>query len=109
MLNTTNARIAYISQYLRKKFYNLVEKYEDLHMLCGYPKDAQVQNFETHQNTLLQQAQSELQDVQLKLGELQLQLQEKIARVEAMETSKFWIFRKVWFKIKRLVGLGQNE
>jgi SAM-dependent methyltransferase len=30
-------------------------------------------------------------------------------RVSAMETSKFWKFRKTWFQLKKTVGLGNNE
>lgn len=30
-------------------------------------------------------------------------------RIEAMESSKFWKFRKIWFKVKRQLGLTQEE
>ncbi len=31
------------------------------------------------------------------------------ARIMAMENSKFWKLRRIWFRLKRLVGLGMNE
>ena len=30
-------------------------------------------------------------------------------RIAAMETSKFWKLRRLWFRLKRRVGLGENE
>lgn len=31
------------------------------------------------------------------------------ARITAMETSKFWQLRRHWFKLKKVVGMGENE
>jgi hypothetical protein len=31
------------------------------------------------------------------------------ARITSMESSKFWKLRRIWFRLKRCVGLGMNE
>jgi glycosyltransferase involved in cell wall biosynthesis len=43
------------------------------------------------------------------LQQLQEQTQQLQVRIEAMESSKFWKLRKLWFKIKRQLGLTQEE
>jgi hypothetical protein len=49
-------------------------------------------------------------------GQLKQQLQQAVAekeqlknRIAAIATSKFWRLRQVWFRFKRLFGMGQNE
>jgi hypothetical protein len=32
-----------------------------------------------------------------------------LARITSMESSKFWKLRRIWFRLKRCVGLGMNE
>jgi hypothetical protein len=32
-----------------------------------------------------------------------------LARITSMESSKFWKLRRIWFRLKRCVGLGLNE
>jgi Methyltransferase FkbM domain len=32
-----------------------------------------------------------------------------LARITSMESSKFWKLRRIWFRLKRWVGLGMNE
>ncbi|BAY62450.1 type 11 methyltransferase [Calothrix brevissima NIES-22] len=59
----------------------------------------------------LQRSQSQLQQLQAQLEQSQSQLQETQAALEqsnttiaAMETSKFWKLRRLWFKIKERLG-----
>ena len=71
----------------------------------------------------LRQAQSRVETLKAKLLDKQKRLQTKKEnlelkraelkqardRITAMETSKFWKIRKVWFNIKRPLGLGEQE
>ena len=76
------------------------------------------ENWECSQNTLYQikedldRSLNHLQQVQMEWEKTQIQLQQAHAgweycqnRIQAMETSKFWKIRLIWFKIKRLFGL----
>jgi O-antigen biosynthesis protein len=40
---------------------------------------------------------------------MEVQVDQARSRVRAMETSKFWKLRKAWFKVKRRIGLPDNE
>jgi glycosyltransferase involved in cell wall biosynthesis len=40
---------------------------------------------------------------------MEVQVDQARGRVTAMETSKFWKLRKAWFKVKRRIGLPDNE
>jgi len=40
---------------------------------------------------------------------MEVQVDQARSRVTAMETSKFWKLRKAWFKVKRRIGLPDNE
>ena len=53
----------------------------------------------------LQQTQSELQQTQSELQQTQSELQHFKNIITAMETSKFWKSRKIWFKFKDLLGV----
>jgi archaellum component FlaC len=68
----------------------------------------------------LRQTQAELQETRnalnhahdqfkQELDQSQAQLQQAQMRIAAMETSKFWQVRKAWFRVKKALGLGQNE
>ncbi len=50
----------------------------------------------------MNQLQSQLQSTQTKL-------QEAESLIAAMETSKFWKLRKKWFKLKKLIGLKEQD
>jgi Protein of unknown function (DUF1698) len=43
------------------------------------------------------------------MSTLKTELQHAKDRIAAMETSKFWKLRTQWFKVKRWVGLGEEE
>lgn len=58
---------------------------------------------------LLVQAKHKRQQLRQKLTQTQHQLQQSQAQIAAMETSKFWQLRKVWFRLKKALGTGQNE
>ena len=46
---------------------------------------------------------------QSQLEETRKELEEAQATIEAMETSKFWKLRTAWFKLKRAMGLTEQE
>ena len=52
----------------------------------------------------LQQTQTELEEFQYQLYHCQVQLKEAQTTIIAMETSKFWKLRRIWFKFKDLVN-----
>ena len=43
------------------------------------------------------------------LGTAQEEARQALARITSMESSKFWKLRRIWFRLKRCVGLGMNE
>lgn len=59
--------------------------------------------------TELKHLETQLQETQTSLAEVQREKQRAIARVEAMETSKFWKLRSRWFKLRRLVRVPGQE
>ncbi len=70
---------------------------------------AQAQNNSQLYNQL-QEHQTQLSDCQNEeTQKLQSQLQQAQERITAMETSKFWKLRKVWFKLKQALGLPTDE
>jgi hypothetical protein len=69
-----------------------------------------------HIQAELEQSQSQQQHTQAELEQSQFQLQHTQAKLErsqqrvaAMESSKFWQFRKVWLRMKRMLGLETDE
>ncbi len=65
------------------------------------------QEWETTQSQL-RQAQQEWETTQSQLHHAQQEWQQAITTIAAMETSKFWMLRRLWFKIKEKVGLEAN-
>lgn len=53
----------------------------------------------------LQQSQLELQQIQTQLHQAHLQLQQSQTLIAAIQTSKFWQLRRVWFKFRNAVGI----
>lgn len=47
---------------------------------------------------------AELEQLQLQLQHKQVELDQAMNLIEAMETSKFWKLRNAWFKLKKLMG-----
>lgn len=43
------------------------------------------------------------------LGTAQEEVRQALAKITSMESSKFWKLRRIWFRLKRCVGLGMNE
>jgi glycosyltransferase involved in cell wall biosynthesis len=60
-------------------------------------------------NTETEQTRSNLQKKQLKLQQIEAQLQIYLNTITAMHTSKFWKLRSQWFKLKRLLHMKDNE
>lgn len=57
----------------------------------------------------LQETRQKLQKVRSRLQKCRQDSESATARIAAMETSKFWQFRKTWFKVKRKIGLPSKE
>ena len=57
----------------------------------------------------LEQSQAESNQLRSQLEQSQQELTQSNERIMAMETSKFWKIRKSWFKIKRTLGMKENE
>ncbi|NCS36439.1 MAG: glycosyltransferase [Microcystis aeruginosa G11-01] len=56
----------------------------------------------------LQLTQSELQNSQSQLIVTQRYFEDAINEIRSMEMTKFWKFRKIWFKFKRLISLSSQ-
>ena len=52
---------------------------------------------------------NELYKMEVKLKQTESQLNQTKMRITAMETSKFWKFRKYWFKVKRALRIPGEE
>jgi glycosyltransferase involved in cell wall biosynthesis len=59
--------------------------------------------------TELDQTQTAIERLQLKLYQAQLELKQAKERVIAMETSKFWKLRRLWFRFKALFGMYEPQ
>ncbi len=57
----------------------------------------------------LQQTELELKSCRSELHNHQLELQQMKTKIAAMESSKFWQLRKVWFQVKSTLGLEVKE
>ena len=62
-----------------------------------------------HSQSQQHQIQSELERSQSHLKDTQLELQSHANRVKAMETSKFWKLRKIWFRFKKFLNLSSDS
>jgi Methyltransferase FkbM domain len=58
---------------------------------------------------VLAMLQAELRRTSSQLADARQQVRRARDRIVAMESSKFWKLRWIWFRLKRSVGLGQNE
>ena len=61
------------------------------------------------QQTHLQQKQTEFLEVQSQLQQTQTELLHLRTTIKAMETSKFWQVRAIWFKFRRVIGLTEDD
>lgn len=57
----------------------------------------------------LQQTQAELERSQSQIAQNKGELERSQERIKAMESSKFWKLRKAWFRLKRIIGLPEDE
>ncbi|MBO1068916.1 MAG: glycosyltransferase [Dolichospermum sp. DEX189] len=64
------------------------------------------QNLSKETRFELERSQSQLQQVQSQLSQTQIELDRSQNTITAMESSKFWQIRKLWFKFKHLLRLG---
>jgi glycosyltransferase involved in cell wall biosynthesis len=102
MIHTTNAYTDVLRQHFKKKFSKLIGQFDDLAIVFGEPKGAN-HALPTAQDQL-QETQAIVKRVRQNLQKTRVELAEKQARIEAMETSKFWRFRERWFRIKQFLG-----
>jgi glycosyltransferase involved in cell wall biosynthesis len=84
MINTTNIYTDILVQHFRQKFVKLIEQYEDVAMIFGMPRHMEIV---TEDSAIVQ-------------------LREAKAKIESMETSKFWRLREQWWQVKKLIGIG---
>src|SRR5262249_41737109 len=56
-----------------------------------------------------QAVQAELEQTRQRLQTALETARQTLARITSMESSKFWKLRRIWFRLKRCVGLGMNE
>jgi glycosyltransferase involved in cell wall biosynthesis len=111
MIKTTNAYTPVLANYFKKKFSSLIEQFDGLNQLFCFPcngEDAQPDSSQTLQMEL-QAKKEQLKNLRAKLKLTQENLEIVQQRIVAMETSKFWKLRKVWFKIKQILHLPSNE
>ncbi|WP_413165842.1 methyltransferase domain-containing protein [Capilliphycus salinus ALCB114379] len=59
--------------------------------------------------TKLSQTETELGKCQMQLESNRILLEQAQNRIRAMESSKFWKLRTKWFKLKRAMGLSDND
>lgn len=78
----------------------------ELNQLYGQLQQTQSELKETQARA--EQLHTELKDTQLQLQSVQAQLQNCQITVTAMETSKFWKLRRVWFQIRGALGVKGN-
>ncbi|GAB1544999.1 hypothetical protein NUACC21_76750 [Scytonema sp. NUACC21] len=81
-------------------------------LLKAYEQLQQTQNEIAQTHSQLQQRQAELELVQCHIQQRQdreIELQQARDRIKAMESSKFWKLRTVWFKFKKSLGLKNSE
>lgn len=61
----------------------------------------------------LERSQAQVQQTQAEVVQARAEAQAEVAqtqlRIEAMETSKFWKLRKGWFRLKQVLGRGEDE
>jgi Methyltransferase domain len=57
----------------------------------------------------LKRIRSKLTQLQFELNQTQAKATTLADRIQAMETSKFWMLRQGWFKLKRVLGLKADE
>lgn len=135
MISHTNRNLQTIACYLYKKFFTLLEPYlEELDLYFGaatikdpekgifkilesvaVPEQIQQEQIKQQEFFLKEQflqkesqvqiAYAQLEELQIQFNDIQSQLKQSREIIQAMETSKFWKFRKIWFKLKRFLGL----
>lgn len=139
MIVHTNQNIPTITRYLFKKFSSLLEPYKkELDLYFGSPtyKDHQKGIYQLldlgdnptqtyleqiqQQNVILKEqitqkesevqlAQANLENLQNQFNLLKIELATTQEIIQAMETSKFWKIRQVWFAIKKFLGIPVVE
>jgi O-antigen biosynthesis protein len=55
------------------------------------------------------QTQTQLQDILSQLQQTQMELERSKATILAMGSSKFWYLRKIWFALRRNIGLKNDD
>jgi len=57
----------------------------------------------------LEQTQAQLEQTQAQLEQTQAQLEQEQETITTISSSKFWKLRTAWFKLKRAIGLTEQE
>jgi GT2 family glycosyltransferase len=113
-LQQTQAGLEYAQFELQQTQANLEHSQLELQQTQANLEHSQLELQQTQRQLL--QSQSQFQQMQTALEHFQFQLQHAQTemkhlkeRITAMESSKFWKLRKGWFKLKRLLGIKDNE
>ncbi|MEH2324643.1 MAG: glycosyltransferase family 2 protein [Nostoc sp.] len=104
-IHTTSKYTANMAKYFHKKFSFLIKKYDDLDKVFGFLVNAELE--ETQINLETTHTELEKLNAQVNLAKSEIYSLKTI--IVAMESSKFWQMRKLWFKFKKMIGYGQNE
>ena len=51
---------------------------------------------------------TQLEQTRKSLGTAREEARQALAKIASMQSSKFWKLRRIWFRLKRWVGLGMN-
>ncbi|MBE9236226.1 glycosyltransferase [Anabaena aphanizomenioides LEGE 00250] len=105
-LQETQSQLQETQSQLQETQSQLQETQSQLQETQSQLQETQSQLQETQSQ--LQETQSQLQETQSQLQETQSQVQETQSTILAMETSKFWKLRKIWFKFKTIFKIKKK-
>lgn len=105
-----NSPTQYEVNWLREKISSLESQLQQEHSDWQKPADLSpdLQKLD-YMNEEAKQLRSLASSLEKQIKDREYQVAQAIDRLAAIETSKFWRMRKIWFKIKRKIGLPDNE
>jgi len=106
MIHTTNVYTDVLVQHFKKKFFKLIEQYDDLAIVFGKPRSEMLASSAT---TQLEETQATLKRVRKNFQRTKDELAEAKEKIAAMENSKFWRIRDRWLRVKRLLRLPRGK
>jgi hypothetical protein len=102
-LYSINKELEYLQQLVLTKN----EELKELHKVIknSYLHIEQTEQLLKQTQTQLSETQTQLSETQTQLSENNLKMNEYKTRIMAMESSKFWILRTMWFKFRKQLGI----